>query len=65
MDLLPYSVFEPQLISYDQTRRQASEVYNQIMQLEAGWTEDDIRELLAELTVFGNDLQEELMAEIN
>ncbi|MFN2187634.1 MAG: extracellular solute-binding protein [Candidatus Promineifilaceae bacterium] len=65
MDLLPYSSFEPQLISYDQTRRQASEVYNEIMQLGDGWTQDDIMELLVGLTEFGNDVQEELMAEIN
>jgi ABC-type glycerol-3-phosphate transport system substrate-binding protein len=65
MELLPFSSFEPQLISYDQTRREASEVYNQIMQLEEGWTQDDIMELLVGLTEFGNDLQAELMAEIN
>jgi multiple sugar transport system substrate-binding protein len=65
MALLPFSKFEPQLISYDQTRRQASEVFNEIMQLEEGWTQDDIMALLAGLTEFGNDLQEELMAEIN
>ena len=65
MALLPFSQYEPQLISYDQTRRQASEVYNEIMQLEEGWTQDDILALLTGLTEFGNDLQEELMAEIN
>jgi multiple sugar transport system substrate-binding protein/sn-glycerol 3-phosphate transport system substrate-binding protein len=65
MALLPFSKFEPQLISYDQTRRQASEVFNEIMQLEEGWTQDDIMALLTGLTEFGNDLQEELMAEIN
>jgi multiple sugar transport system substrate-binding protein/sn-glycerol 3-phosphate transport system substrate-binding protein len=64
LEMLKYSNYEPQLISYDQTRRQASETFEAILQLDPGWTKDDIRGMLAELTEFANDLQEELMAEI-
>ncbi len=58
LDLLPYSAYEPQLISYDQVRRSISEAFNAIMQ------GADIQSTLDELNEFANQTQEELMAEI-
>ncbi len=59
LDLLPYGVAEPQLISYQSVRDAAQEAYNAIMQ------GADITETLNELTDTANELQAELMAEIN
>lgn len=58
LELLPYGVYEPQLISYDQVRRSVSEAYNQIMQ------GADIEGTLTDVTESANDVQAELMAEI-
>ena len=56
--LLPYSYYEPQLISYQAVRDAASAVYNQIMQ------GADVESTLASLTVTANNIQSELMEEI-
>jgi multiple sugar transport system substrate-binding protein len=64
VDMLPYSYYEPQLISYQSTRDAAEMAFNEIMQLPAGWTEDDIREILTTLTATANEYQEELMEEV-
>jgi len=56
--LLPYSAYEPQLISYDQVRRATTEAFNAIMQ------GADIQATLDALTEQANQIQEELMAEI-
>jgi multiple sugar transport system substrate-binding protein/sn-glycerol 3-phosphate transport system substrate-binding protein len=64
VDMLPYSYYEPQLISYQSVRDAAQAAFNQIMQLPEGWTVEDIQGVLAELTATTNELQEELMAEI-
>jgi multiple sugar transport system substrate-binding protein/sn-glycerol 3-phosphate transport system substrate-binding protein len=56
--LLPFSYYEPQLISYQSVRDAASEAFNAIMQ------GADIQETLADLTVLANELQAELMSEI-
>ncbi|MFW6069367.1 MAG: extracellular solute-binding protein, partial [Chloroflexota bacterium] len=64
LDLLPYSYYEPQLISYQSTRDAAEEAFNTIMQLPAGAGEEEIRPILTDLTERANALQEELMAEV-
>jgi multiple sugar transport system substrate-binding protein/sn-glycerol 3-phosphate transport system substrate-binding protein len=64
VDMLPFSYYEPQLISYQSVRDAAQAAFNQIMQLPEGWTVEDIQAVLAELTATANDLQDELMAEI-
>ncbi len=58
LEMLPYAVYEPQLISYDQVRRSMAEAFNAIMQ------GADIQSTLDELNEFANQTQEELMAEI-
>ncbi len=58
LELLPYGVYEPQLISYDQVRRSISEAFNAIMQ------GADIQATLDEVNENANMVQEELMAEI-
>ncbi|MGH2537744.1 MAG: extracellular solute-binding protein [Candidatus Promineifilaceae bacterium] len=63
-DMLPFSYYEPQLISYTAVRDATSAAFNEIMQLPAGATEDDIRAILAELTTFANDTEAELMSEV-
>ncbi len=62
--LLPYSYYEPQLISYQSTRDAAEEAFNTIMQLPADATEDDIRSILSDLTQRANEFQAELMADV-
>lgn len=57
-DLLEFGQAEPQLISYDQVRRAAQEAFNEMMQ------GAEIEATLEELDAFGNELQEELMAEV-
>lgn len=64
LDLLEYSAYEPQLISYQSVRDQSEEAFNTIMNLPADATEDDIRAILEELTEFANTQQDELMEEI-
>lgn len=64
LELLPYSYYEPQLISYQSVRDAAEETFNTIMQLPAGAGEDEIRPILENLTRRANDLQAELMEEI-
>jgi multiple sugar transport system substrate-binding protein len=56
--LLPYSYYEPQLISYQAVRDAASAAFNQIMQ------GADVESTLASLTVNANNIQAELMEEI-
>jgi multiple sugar transport system substrate-binding protein/sn-glycerol 3-phosphate transport system substrate-binding protein len=56
--LLPYSAYEPQLISYQAVRDAASQAFNEIMQ------GADIQATLDALTASANEMQEELMAEI-
>ena len=56
--LLPYSAYEPQLISYDQVRRATTEAFNAIMQGAYA------QATLDALTEQANQIQEELMAEI-
>lgn len=58
VDLLPYSYYEPQLISYQSVRDAAQAAFNEIMQ------GADIESTLADLTQTANELQDELMAEI-
>ena len=57
-DLLQYSVFEPQLISYQAVRDATTQAFNAIMQGE------EIQATLDTLTATANDLQAELMAEM-
>jgi multiple sugar transport system substrate-binding protein/sn-glycerol 3-phosphate transport system substrate-binding protein len=57
-DLLQYSAYEPQLISYQSVRDAAEEAFNEIMQ------GADIQSTLDNLTETANELQDELMAEI-
>jgi multiple sugar transport system substrate-binding protein len=64
VDMLEYSYYEPQLISYQSVRDAAQASFNEIMQLGDGWTVDDIAGILADLTATANELQDELMAEI-
>ncbi len=58
VDLLPYSYYEPQLISYQSTRDAAEEAFNAIMQ------GADVQATLDDLTENANEMQEELMSEI-
>jgi multiple sugar transport system substrate-binding protein/sn-glycerol 3-phosphate transport system substrate-binding protein len=55
LELLPYSSYEPQLISYQGVRDAAQQAYNEIMQ------GGDIDDVLGDLTAEANLLQEELM----
>jgi multiple sugar transport system substrate-binding protein/sn-glycerol 3-phosphate transport system substrate-binding protein len=64
VDMLPFSYYEPQLISYQSVRDAAQAAFNEVMQLGEGWTVDDITAILTELTATANELQEELMAEL-
>jgi multiple sugar transport system substrate-binding protein len=57
LDLLPYSKFEPQLISYQGVRDAAQQAFNEIMQ------GADIQATLDALTEEANALQAELMEE--
>lgn len=63
VSLLPYSYYEPQLISYTAARDGAQAAFNEIMQLPAGWTNDDITAILTTLTDTANATEEELMSE--
>ncbi len=65
VELLPFSYYEPQLISYTAVRDRATAAFNEIMQLPAGASEDDIRTILTNLTTFANEQQAELMSEVN
>lgn len=56
--LLPYSYYEPQLISYQSARDGAEEAFNAIMQ------GADIQATLDNLTETANETQDELMSEI-
>ena len=56
--LLPYSAYEPQLISYQAVRDAASQAFNEIMQ------GADIQSTLDGLTEMANETQDELMAEV-
>lgn len=58
LDLLPYGTYEPQLISYEQVRSRLAEDFNAIMQ------GADVQETLDAANEFGNQTQEELMAEV-
>jgi len=58
VELLPYSYYEPQLISYQSTRDGAQEAFNAIMQ------GADAQATLDALTETANETQDELMAEI-
>ena len=58
IELLPYSAYEPQLISYQAVRDQTQEAFNAIMQ------GADIQATLDDLTESANELQAELMEEI-
>ncbi|MCB0095439.1 MAG: extracellular solute-binding protein, partial [Caldilineaceae bacterium] len=56
--LLPYSAYEPQLISYQAVRDEATKAFNEIMQ------GADVQTTLDNLTTFANDTQAELMEEV-
>ncbi len=56
--LLPFSYYEPQLISYTAVRDAAEEAINAIAQ------GADIESTLADLTEFANETQDELMSEV-
>ncbi len=56
--LLPYSDYEPQLISYQGVRDAASQAFNEIMQ------GAEIQSTLDALTASANEMQAELMAEV-
>lgn len=56
--LLPYGTYEPQLISYEQVRNRLEQDFNAIIQ------GADVQETLDAANEFGNDIQEELMAEL-
>lgn len=58
VELLPYSYYEPQLISYTAVRDAATQAFNEIMQ------GADVQSTLDTLTETANELQEELMAEV-
>jgi multiple sugar transport system substrate-binding protein len=64
VELLPFSYYEPQLISYTAARDAAQAAFNEIMQLPAGATADDIRAILTTLTETANAAQAELMSEV-
>ncbi len=57
-DLLPFSTYEPQLISYQAVRDSVSQAFNEIMQ------GAEIESTLADVTTAANASQEELMAEV-
>lgn len=57
-DLLPFSAYEPQLISYQAVRDAASQAFNEIMQ------GADVQSTLDGLTEMANETQDELMAEV-
>ncbi|MFZ1400303.1 MAG: hypothetical protein WAS33_25595 [Candidatus Promineifilaceae bacterium] len=59
LDLLPYGIFEPQLISYQSVRDAASEAYLAIVVQGA-----DVQSTLDELTETANELQAELLEEM-
>jgi ABC-type glycerol-3-phosphate transport system substrate-binding protein len=59
LDLLPYGIFEPQLISYQSVRDAASESYLSIVVQGA-----DVQSTLDALTERANELQQELLDEI-
>jgi hypothetical protein len=68
LDLLQYSYYEPQLISYQSVRDAAEEAFNTIMNLPANVGVDNtgpIEDVLIALTERANDLQDELMAELD
>jgi ABC-type glycerol-3-phosphate transport system substrate-binding protein len=54
VELLPYGIYEPQLISYQSVRDAASQAFNEILQ------GGDIQEVLDNLTSEANALQAEL-----
>ncbi|MEZ4658497.1 MAG: extracellular solute-binding protein [Caldilineaceae bacterium] len=56
--LLPYSAYEPQLISYQAVRDEAKKAFNEIMQ------GADVQSTLDNLTTVANDTQAELMEEV-
>jgi multiple sugar transport system substrate-binding protein/sn-glycerol 3-phosphate transport system substrate-binding protein len=58
LDLLNYSKYEPQLISYQSVRDAASAAFNEILQ------GADVQETLDELTETANELQAELLEEM-
>jgi multiple sugar transport system substrate-binding protein/sn-glycerol 3-phosphate transport system substrate-binding protein len=58
LELLPYGIYEPQLISYEQVRTRLEEDFNAIMQ------GADVQETLDAANEFANQVQEELMAEV-
>lgn len=58
VELLPYSYYEPQLISYQGVRDAATLAFNEIMQ------GADVQATLDRLTAEANALEEELMAEV-
>jgi len=55
--LLPFSAYEPQLISYTAVRDKATEAFNAIMQ------GADIQQTLDDLTTFANEQEQTMMAE--
>jgi ABC-type glycerol-3-phosphate transport system substrate-binding protein len=58
LDLLPYGTYEPQLISYEQVRDRLEQDFNAIIQ------GSDVQATLDAANEFGNQVEEELMAEI-
>jgi multiple sugar transport system substrate-binding protein/sn-glycerol 3-phosphate transport system substrate-binding protein len=58
VDLLPYSYYEPQLISYTGVRDAATQAFNEIIQ------GADIKATLDTLTKNANEMQTELMSEV-
>jgi ABC-type glycerol-3-phosphate transport system substrate-binding protein len=58
LELLPYSAYEPQLISYEQVRDRLEQDFNAIIQ------GADVQATLDAANEFGNQVQEELMAEV-
>jgi ABC-type glycerol-3-phosphate transport system substrate-binding protein len=58
VELLPYSYYEPQLISYTGVRNAATQAFNEIMQ------GADVQATLDALTESANEMQAELMAEV-
>jgi multiple sugar transport system substrate-binding protein len=58
VELLPYSYYEPQLISYTGVRDAVTQAFNQIMQ------GADIQTTLDALTENANAMQKELMSEV-
>jgi len=58
LDLLPFSAYEPQLISYTAVRDAVTQAFNEIMQ------GADIQSTLDAVTETANETQEELMSEV-